>query len=154
MTRELTIPVDSIVKKYLEKHYGSKKIILSNSDFIGQHLISLLKYRKKIYRYRQRVMTNNSITFLISKDYSGRFGNTMSQEDVINFNDFMKGYIRSVFRQSMYFQLMHCNDIKNSILLFMDRFGFTDNDIDYETLKKDYYRYESVKIDKSKIYSR
>jgi hypothetical protein len=136
-TTSKKIPVAKHVKKFL-CYYFPEPYTLSTNDFLGPLFAGILKRG-----FYTNVVKKGEATFEIKfKDYYlERFGKVISWDNVIAFNK----AIDQIFRSQL-FNHMDLNRkldekfAKPAMIQFLAEMNITEDDIDYETLYRDYKR--------------
>ncbi len=135
------IPVRAHVKKYLVAQYGTEQIPLKKTDDIRLFLHNMIG--KPGNRYRPKNLSDCSICFLLTEDQMERLGNSITAEHILSFNQFVEEKIRHELFVDILFAT-RVFDVKKdkAIADFMAVYGFDDDDIKHETLRKAFYRFE------------
>lgn len=140
MQASITIPTKSYIKKYLEISFGSN-IKLTERNWLGVIILNVLKrktfknpnYDFKKYNYSY----DGEITFQIDIDKIYRNGAFIlnAQKYYINKS------IDQIFKDELVKQALinHKNfeiDFKTSILSILEAYDITEDELNYETLRK------------------
>lgn len=136
----LHLPVSAYLIKYLEAKYG-EEYKATETDWFGLLIISTLS-RKSADHYHINRKSENlyyTVTLGISKAEHCGFFITQRKGDQI------AKAIDNHFREQMYMQavLNYQNfeiDYKTSILNYLESFNITEEDLHYETVRKDFNR--------------
>lgn len=138
----IQVPVKPHVLKYLHVHLGST-YQLSESDHFGLFLFQLLR----------RPLTDSRKDELVAK-YTARFAvawgaysphqyglKNLTGKTVYLFNHFVHELIIAELHAYVEMGTDHGNQTKYCIQCFMLKYGFTDEDIAYDTLNKSWQRF-------------
>ncbi len=140
----IKIPVSGFIKKYLISQYGSS-FMLARTDHVGIMLFMLLKKNQEDKRYDYSTEKyNERYEVKLSGDMMFERGvRYLSNYSIVQFNIFLGHIIKDELHK--YIDNAMDNGVmqKDAIKDFMSKYKFTDSDIDPETLKKGYHRYQS-----------
>ncbi|MCD4681110.1 MAG: hypothetical protein K8S00_12065, partial [Bacteroidales bacterium] len=95
-------------------------------------------------RYESKINNKfytDEIEILISKDNFNRFGYELTKTDTVRFNSRIESLIKFASRLFIANNNSLGISITQSIKEFQDMFGFTDDDFQYDTIKKDFDRH-------------
>jgi hypothetical protein len=141
----IDIPTKAHSKKYLENEFGTPAE-MNRRDNLGTMLFLLLEKdsHELDWSYKTREYTSNISVSLTSSFYH-RKGVSLTSTNVIFFNNVVESEIKKLFRTFMDATLKADQKKKKKVAIenFMEKMGFNSDELTYEMLKKDYYRYES-----------
>ena len=92
------------------------------------------KYRESICGYSE------TIDIAISEDDFYRYGWELTQTDTVSFGKLVEYKAKCLSRTIIGVSFALGFEIKSGINRFQERFGFTEEDWQYDTIKKDFYR--------------
>lgn len=152
MNLQVKIPCKPHVKKFLESEYGLQPIKLSQRrpNIIFDKLHDLLTRPNSFYRCQIREEYSEQISFIINNWTVGTKGFALSDEKVISFNSFVDQLIKErlfILIDALQFQGHY--KIKNIIDQYIAHNDLLNAGMNYETLKKAYYRYRKYKTHRS-----
>lgn len=144
----ILIPVHAHVKKYVESYLGSP-VRLGKGNAFTIHLYNMLERKGYTYRALKTEYTHE-LELMVPELYYRNFGTGISPENVHLFNSLVEDWMKREFRHVLDEKLELAEEfglpvqIQQCIHKFMDRFDLHQV-MNYETLKKDYYRYRKRK---------
>jgi len=146
----ILLPSKPYVKHFLSVNYGSP-VDLRKDRILNNNLRNRL--RKHCLRHEKRGislrMYSEKTEIIISEDDFYRYGWELSNTDIIALNRDIEAHVKLFMRNiiATYETVMLQKD---AILLFQDRFGFSEDIWSYEAIKKDYWR--NSPCEKIKLY--
>lgn len=155
MQTTVRIPVHRCVRLYLIYHY-SDRLIISERDYPATILRGMLeKFNKQDpsqVRPSQKIELGATIDIFIGKREFETLGAYISNQNIRLFSDL----ICEVIRQEMYRYVNHPNReddvVDYNIRRFQLLYGFDEDDISFDTLKRWYYRErERIKKRQNKV---
>lgn len=149
MELTLKIPVKPYVKNFLISEYGQEPIVLTlrRPNIILDKLHDLLTRPNRYYRYDMGEDYSETITFVIKTWVLQTVGFEMSEEKVIAFNSFVNQLIKErLFIVIDALRSQNDYEIKEIIQQYLDHNNLLDAGMNYETLKRAYYRYRQNKM--------
>lgn len=154
MSEIITVEVNlkPYVAKYLENNYG-KPIDLSKSKTIRNIFRKYLikpDYRRDVDITKRVKYENRQIVYIvISEDDFYRYGWELSVTDQMNFNSDMEFIIKQRLHDHLLVLQPQIKIITKRIDCIRSYFRFTEDDLSYEAIKKDFYRFRiSNNLDK------
>lgn len=156
MSNLIRVTVESHVAIYLRYHYGSQ-MSLSDKNLISTLLISLFKPFDKVDPFLIKNQTKESLgdffDVLMSDNMMRKIGAHLSNEALDSFNE----SIDLMIKQDMFRICNHINapykEVDYNIRWFIDLYGFSEDDLTFDNLKRWYYR-ERKRVDKRNSTSR
>lgn len=152
MNLVVKIPCKPHIKKFLESEYGLQPIILNQRrpNIIFDKLHDLLTRPTRYYRYQMKEEYNAQISFIINSWTLNTAGFAMSEEKVISFNSF----IDQIIKERLFIlidALLHLGQYKIKTIIdhYIEHNDLLDAGMNYETLKKAYYRHRKYKSQRS-----
>ena len=138
------IPVAPHVKKFLSSSIGEKYSV-SQDDFLGMMITPLFTKKQKIHR---RELSDSKKTVFyemsISYEYFEKQGCFLSLEQHRLIGRMLDKYFRDMlYNHVLIYVSKHPGSHKKAIVDFCESFQITVEDIDPETLYKDFYRKKS-----------
>jgi hypothetical protein len=139
----LQIPVKAHVYKYLISQFGLS-MTLTKSNAVGLLLTHLLKRNTKHKQYDYVLQSyEKSYSVQIPKGFVFDRGvRYLSTYSVMQLNNFVDDLIKAQFYTFMELHLAAGIMRRDAIIKFRERYGFEEDDLAFETLKKAYYRHE------------
>ncbi len=145
----ITLPSKPYIRHFLVTNYGTP-VDLRKNRTLNYNLRRRL--RKHCLRHEKRGislrMYSAIIEIAISDDDFYRYGWELSNTDIIALNRDIEAHVK-LFMRNMVATYETIMQQKEAILLFQERFGFSEDIWAYEAIKKDYFRncpYEKVKL--------
>lgn len=140
MTTTLTIPVKPYTLKYLACTLG-KGYKLSKLDAFGLHLLNIMRrpldeiqYTHFLSRYKA------SFTVQVNLQELNCLGGKLTAQGIVDFNNFVELIIKTEMCGFLdYCQLFEIRQSKG-IQMFKDKYGMSEEDVAFDTLKKSYNR--------------
>ena len=131
------IPVDKHVKKFLV-YYFKEPYVYSKTDFIAPAIAVLFK---KGYRTRVMKECEESFEIHFRRDHYSRFGSLLEWGKVLEFNK----AVNQIFRAQLFSHMdinrkLSIELAKRSMVQFLKEMEIIEDDINYETLYRDYGR--------------
>ncbi len=129
--------------KFLTRHLGAG-YKLGNNDIYGRYLYNLLRtprderqYEDFLGRYTAKFPVK-IVPYLVAD----RMCKNCTPYTTVNFNSFAEGIFFKEFHDFVQFRVEE-NEMQAKVAIerFCKRFGLTEEDIAYETLKKNWHRY-------------
>jgi hypothetical protein len=150
MGSTIRIPVYPYVRRYLEVQYGPSLYVFDR-NYASTVLRSMLKKFNKqdpsIVRPSQKLNLGATYDITIGRNSLDRLGAYLTNEDIKRFSQAMDLLIR----QEMYRWCQHPNATDHvtdfNIRRFIDLYGFSEDDLPFENLKRWYFR-ERERINK------
>jgi hypothetical protein len=143
MKNEFTVKVSvkPYVKKYLHNNCGCP-VDITNLPALNEYFINLLSKPS----HRRELSINNkfyseTVEILISEDTFNRYGCLLSKTDTVKFNARIESLVKFASRMFISNNLILGIPVARSIKEFQELFGFTDDEFQYETIKKDFDRH-------------
>jgi hypothetical protein len=139
----IQIPVKAHVYKYLNSQFGLS-MTLTKSHSVGLLLSHLLKRNSKDKQYEYVLQSyEKSYTVDIPKGFVFNRGvRYLSTYSVMQLNNFVDDLIKAQFFTFMELHLAAGVMRRDAIYKFRERYGFGEDELAFETLKKAYYRHE------------
>ncbi len=168
----LKIPVKNYLKKYIYHHYkGYQRLVITKDQFIGRKIFDLLNNAKTIrkggspmndkylsftvlaevlkhhlsmqYSFGRSAPVIEEITFNISPNYAMKeCGIWLTERGVIEFNEYVDAMFRSSFHEYMDTRPKGIQ-INKRIEEFIQYYKMTEEDLTFDMLHRDYFRYRS-----------
>lgn len=143
MQTAVRIPVLPSVRLYLIYHYGDR-IIVSERDYPATLLRRMLEKHSKEdpsqVRPSQKLELGATIDLFIGKREFNTLGAYISNENIRLFSELIEEHIK----QEMYRFVNHPNRqddvVDYNIRRFQDLYGFDEDDLSFDSLKRWYYR--------------
>lgn len=141
-----TLPTERYLKKFLENKVSvSPEYVVSNKDTFGSFVYVCLENGNYNVELNQKKL-NDKIKLVIPIDYENRKKKDLTSENIHLINNFLKSWFYEDFFTYMLafdtFSVPHDKSIYN----FCNRYNIElDVDVNFETLKKAYYRYREKK---------
>jgi len=143
MSNIISIPVKPYIKKWLmETHMLFPLDVSEDNDicrFIFRHVSLCIVPENDIIRMIKENKYDESIDLLLPTDASSNC--SISVYNTIKINTHLVQLFNRSFYEYLHERCNKRNDIKNNIFDFMEFFEITDDDIDYDSLRKKYFRY-------------
>jgi len=145
----VTIPIRSHLKKFMQLYTSVNPYRISIRDQFGRIIFNELE-NPTIYYYDEYKENegykdfNETIDVCIpSVLWQRRYKFIVTKNTVKNIDCFLHNLFKSHFRTTMFF----CNNVAETkkadlIRYFLQVFNITPDDIEFDTLKKDFYRFE------------
>jgi hypothetical protein len=144
MKPTITIKIKPYLQEFIICALGDEAPKASRRNFIGAILSPLLEYTPQDHVPRQ-IKGEDSFTFPLPREAYGketRRGTLyVSKENQLIFERILRIYFKSIFFQFVDDKIRYNRQIKDCILMFCAHYQITFNKINYEMLKKSYYRY-------------
>ena len=145
------IPCQIYIKKFLVKVYDSEPIKLSKKEHLGFLIYNILEKVPFDYKPKKVSLLESSIKFNLMKDNNLDRRNLYISDDCLcKFNNIFAGMFRDSFR--FWVQEREWMGLANysAIQEFMKLFDLEEEDINMETLIKDYSRYKKNRYNKKR----
>jgi hypothetical protein len=139
----LSLPVKPYTLKFLTRHLGAA-YKLSNNDSYGLYLFSLLRQPRTDRQYEDYLgrYTAQFPVSIVPYLVADRACKNCSPLTVVRFNNFVEGIFFTEFHSFVQFRVEETDmQAKQAIERFCKRFELTEDDISFETLKKNWNRY-------------
>lgn len=139
ITINLNLP--TYLSKYLKKQFGDSYKV-SQKDWLGILLVAHLKKKNASgYHYKKEVQKETSYPVMVSTNSAYRNGFHLLKEN----NQQIVNAIDGVFRTSLYHTAIinyenYSIDYKTSIMNVLEMYGITEEDLQYDTIRKDFNR--------------
>jgi hypothetical protein len=135
------VPVKLYIKGFLENEYG-QPCPMTRADNIGKHFYKLLEDHNQNHDSRYPgfpCVAELGITERVVLDQ----GSYLTKTNIIEFNNFMTEHIQAKWRDFIDTALRFkpSMEIKDAIAHFLQEYGLHQDNLPFETIKKDYYRY-------------
>ena len=131
------IPVSFHVRKYL-CYYFDEPYVFSKNNFLGVLLSGVLK---KGYRTRIMKRAESSYKIFIKQDDFFRLGKTIEWEDCLHFNKAIDHFFRrQLFTYMDINRVTSLQTARGAMLLFLHEMDITEDDINFDSLYRDYER--------------
>jgi hypothetical protein len=137
----IEIPCTPLVRKFLVRKFGNKIILASDPvlhtffEKLLDRSLSMNNHKIDLSKYRSRV------TVYYSEFTFKRIGFIMSKTDVQDFNIMIEGLMKDyLFIPAVDLMLKFNDNLSHCIRTFQESNGFTEDDWQFETLKKYYVR--------------
>ncbi|MDY0286041.1 MAG: hypothetical protein RBR21_07895 [Bacteroidales bacterium] len=135
--------VKPYVKKYLENNFGTPVDLRTKEGSMFYDLLQL-SLQRPLHSYTRGNQPNTFLTaklkLVIDEDTFHRYGFDMNKRNMIRFNSFVEKHIKLQARIYIGFQRSLGVPVSVSIPKFQEKFGFTEDDFPYDTIKKDFDR--------------
>jgi hypothetical protein len=129
--------------KFLTRHLGAG-YQLSNNDIYGRYLYNLLRTPREERQYEDFLdrYTEKFPVKIVPYMVADRMCKNCTPYTIVNFNSFSEGIFFKEFHDFVQFRVEE-NEVQAKVAIerFCQRFGLTEDDIAYETLKKNWSRY-------------
>lgn len=143
------LPVKPYVKRFLELNFGYEDV---NGDILVQ-----LKADKKLYNHFRRCLKkpcfrydkarcseisnyyNETVEIVITEDDFYRYGWELSKTDIVAFGKEIESNVKFFMKNMVSFYSSHM-DLAKAIKLFQDKYGFTEDIWQYDSIIKDFQR--------------
>ncbi len=159
----MDIPVEIVLKahvhRFVKSHFPHQDVIpIYRNSFPGFVLIPLLERNMSYHNNAYSKIEGKSMRFHISEFFFKRTGASISTNSIYCFNEQMDKIFREQLFKAVEVVLSINNskgtafEIKDTIMNFCAMHGIGEDDISYETLKKDFYRWRKMYGKRSKIF--
>lgn len=137
----IEIPTKRYIAAYVKSQLGDQPV-MNTEHLIGHKLYDLLQHQTnedktefsgQYYDVRMKLYVNYSI-FRIR-------GGFLNHTNIKNFNIFLEKEIKDKFRFYMDFMIEIVPNFKYNLPAVRKHLGIDEEDWDYDSMKKDYYRY-------------
>jgi hypothetical protein len=145
---QIKIPIESYMKKYLERNrYLQNGKVISHDDYIGKYIMLLLNTKRKQGR-PLKITQNDYIILDISYLHRGTQLISISQENVQEFHKFLKQHMLDDY---MKYALIMCTETKvcgqhEAIHRWRAKYDLTNQELTFDALKKHYQRKKEIYI--------
>lgn len=143
MNISLEIPIKSYLKKYLEVSFG-KEIKLTERSWLGLLVLNLLKrqnFKNKNYEYSPKNY-NDSLILTMHLDKMYRHGSVVNEVHVHYFNKAIAHIMRDeLIKQALINERIYGINFKTSILNVLDAYDITEEELNYENIRKHFNRH-------------
>ena len=143
MRQTLTIKLKHYLQEFLLCHLGDDAALASKKNIIGAILAPMIEYAPKDYVFSRKI-DPSYITFELPDKLGGK--DTMkgkiflSEFNQKNFERILSIYFKQLFFQYVDDKIRYHPEIKQCILQFCADYNISFNYLNYEMLKKSYYR--------------
>jgi len=136
----IEIPCKSYVKVYLETNCGNPVDLQHLPDI--QTLVMRNLKKKQDYRKTDPICNyNDKVIVMISPKVFYRYGWEITKEGIREINSFSEQRIKYVMRQFVFFNNKLGQPVASCVRDFQQKFSFTEDVWNYESIKKDYQRH-------------
>lgn len=139
----IEIPVKSYLKKYIEASFGGN-IKLSERTWIGIIIYNVIKRKtfKNNYDYKPIGKDINAkMQFKISSDKSYRYGCVLLPTQIYYINLALDNLFKGeIVKQALINQSNYNIDFKTSILTILDAYDITEDELNYQSIRKYFNR--------------
>lgn len=142
MNYTISIITKPYIKRFLINTYGNPANVCSSPilrEKLNNSLIKPIRRHDKVYDKKLKGYTEN-IDVVISADQFYRYGWELSNTDMISFNKLAEQEIKLIMRNFVSTCLVLKMPVKDAIELFQEHYEFDDDDWNYQSIKKDFYR--------------
>ncbi|MGI4865428.1 MAG: hypothetical protein ACRYFZ_16010 [Janthinobacterium lividum] len=139
----LTLPVKPYTLKFLTRHLGAG-YKLGNSDIFGRFLYGLLRSPRTDRQYEDYLdrYTAEFPVRIVPYLVADRACKNCSPLTIVHFNGFVEEIFYKEFHDFVLFRVEEDHmEAKVAIEKFCKRFALTEDDVAYETLKKNWQRF-------------
>lgn len=146
----LQLPVPSYLKKILEKRYG-ENFQASRKTLLGLTIINTLKgKRDRDYESARKIYTNGNYRFKSTKEYyfirvsvdtakrKGYVHTQATAEHIVRALD--RDIREDLYMTAIFNKEKYGIEYKTSILNFLDLYDISDEELSYDSLRKDFNR--------------
>lgn len=130
--------------KFLTRHLG-EGYRLGNNDIFGRFLINMLRSPREERRYDDYLdrYTEKFPVTIVPYMVADRMCKNCSSLTIVHFNNFAEEIFFKEFHDFVQFRVEETEmEARLAILRFCERNNFTEDDISFETLKKNWQRYK------------
>lgn len=154
MELQLKIPVHSRVKKYIEYYHPESPLKLSMVSPIGSLLISLLARNQNPMPDKYRAEYPDTLKISVPSRWVNYRGKDLTPFSMFVFNNTVDQIMREQLFTSLYmFRVMGTPVVeKEAIITFLRLHGIGEDELPYDTIRRDYNRFLKTKDSKSKIF--
>lgn len=151
----LKIPVHGRVRKYIEYYHPESPIKVSNHSPIGSLLLSVLVRNQNPEPHKYERNYSDIIKFSVSQRWQESRGKDLSNFSLFVFNNTVDQIMREQLYTSLYmFRVMGKPVVeKETIITFLRLHGISEDEMPYETIRRDWNRFLKNKASKSKIFA-
>jgi hypothetical protein len=143
------VAVKPFVKVYLKSLFGEPAVL--PKDHLFNSLLKIMLNRpKRTNEYYAMALYTEKIAIVISSHQFFNDGFSLTNTHTVIFNNTVEDYIRGKLIEKIEAYRDRDYNIKNSIELAIEDIGIGDGLMDYETVKKNYYRYR-VRLSKTAV---
>jgi len=139
----IEIPIKSYLKKYIEVSFG-ENIKLSERTWIGIIIYNVIKRKTFKNNYDYKPVSediNAQMQFKISSDTSYRYGCILLPTQIYYINSALDGLFKGeIVKQALINQNNYGIDFKTSILTILDAYDITEDELNYESIRKYFNR--------------
>ncbi len=140
----IEIPTKSYLRKFIAVGFGSD-IKLTERNWIGVLVLNILKrktFKNPSYDYKRYNFTyNDSLTFKVHLDKTYRYGCVLLDPQKYYINRSIDGIFKDeIIKQGLINQSAYNIDFKTSILNILEAYDITEEELNYETIRKHYNR--------------
>lgn len=145
------LPAKPYVKAWMENRYGidhakfGRVIPLTKETWEGKYFFSLCEAEKRRWDKRVFAKFSDSVTVLVTYDYYTRYRVTPNPTLILEFNYFAEDLIKEVMRTYVGALVDHGVKQVDAIRKYQDKYGFTEEDFSFESIKKDVQRNSDIK---------
>ena len=138
------VPCPTYIRKYIEASFGSNYEI-KQTDWLGIFIYSLLQKKSHpTYHYaghKKTAVYNDHLVFNFSIHQANKHGFFLINSDELK----IVKEIDDIFRRNMYSQAIinfenFGIEYQSTIMAYLESFNITEDDLHYETIRKDFNR--------------
>lgn len=140
----INIKTHKHIKAYLEANFGTPVQFKRDSIFLNKLILCL---NHNLYQHYDRVGNfPDKLMLKVPIDVYHRYGCYMNDRQEQLFNTFVDKFMKEKFKSHAddYLELMPKKSLKNAIQYALEHMNITDDDWEFETIKRFYHRYRTV----------
>lgn len=138
----IDLPVPAYIKIYLLSLYGANYKVSLNDD-LGILILNILQKKGGNYNYYKRETDNRNEVFSIRISFSmfEKFGCIISENQLYHIHKAIdSGFRMNLYRNAIINKNYSNIQYKDSILSFLKAFNINEEQLSYETIRKDFNR--------------
>lgn len=150
MNNTIQIPIKSYLKKMLIEYYDCYPFVLDDESdpikrFISQHICLTFVVESDRTRIVKENKYDDTLQLECLGDIVEGFNLEISIDSMIKINKYMIRYFDRLLSDYVTPRMSSPNGIRDAIFEFMEFYDITDDDIDYDSLRKKFYRHRLSK---------
>lgn len=137
------LPVKSYIQKYLHALYGDDYHLSINDDF-GILIMSCLE-KKSYYNYKKEKDNRDSVFAIhVSISFFDKYGFVITEQKISQIHKALEYTFRkNIYRYAILNHTKFGIQYKKSILTFLQSYGISEKELNYDSLRKDFNRHKA-----------
>jgi hypothetical protein len=135
----------------IEKGYFIQNTIITEKNIVGMYLLALIGDNKPVYRCKMEGSIVVTVSLYLPKWTAFQTNAYLNSEKEFDFNKYCERLMKQELFSNLDFSCTYTDkEIKGLIYDFLDMYSIADGPINYDSLKKAYYR---EKKEREKMFS-